>query len=81
MEGSTFVCSVFVCLFFFYSNPFSDVVVDSGNMVAEKSIEAAMTYFEKNNGAKVAKKSVVSVDGKEAYVTVEKGFILKSHIQ
>jgi len=48
------------------------VVVDSGNMVAEKSIEAAMTYFEKNNGAKVAKKSVVSVDGKEAYVTVEK---------
>jgi len=48
------------------------VVMDAGNTVAEDAIGSAMTYLEKNKGAKVAKKSMIEVEGSEAYVTVEK---------
>ena len=47
--------------------------MDAGNMVAEGAVEAAMTYLEKNNGAKVASSPIMKVEGSEAYVTVEKG--------
>jgi len=48
------------------------VVMDDGNTVAEEAVGAAMSYLEKNNKAKVAKKSMMKVEGSEAYVTVEK---------
>ena len=47
--------------------------MDDGNTVAEEAVGAAMSYLEKNNKAKVAKKSMMKVEGSEAYVTVEKG--------
>jgi len=48
------------------------VVMDAGNMVAEGAVEAAMTYLQKNSGAKVASSPIMKVEGSEAYVTVEK---------
>ena len=68
-----FVSSVLHFCFQFLILPLVDVVMDAGNTVAEGAIGSVMTYLEKNKGANVAKKSVVEVEGSEAYVTVEKG--------
>ena len=68
-----FVCGVF--FFITCSNIIltPDVVMDAGDMVARKATEAALVYLEKKNGAKVAKKSMVEVEGSKAYITVDKG--------
>ena len=50
--------------------------MDEGNSVAERALEAALRYLDKNSEAIVGKKSAVEVDGGEAQVTVERGSYL-----
>ena len=52
-------------------------MTDAGDMVAEEATEAALDYLEKHTEVKVAKSSMVEVEGRDIFITAEKG--LKYH--
>ena len=48
-------------------------MLDPENIVAKGAIEAAMLFFEKNNGSLVRKLNMVEVERSEAHIIKENG--------
>ena len=48
-------------------------MLDPGNKVAKNAIEAAKSFFEKNNGSLVGKLNMVEVERSEAHIINENG--------
>ena len=46
--------------------------MDKGHSVVEGALDSTMMYLDKNNGAKVAKKSMLMIEGSDLQMNTEK---------